>query len=98
MAAAGDNTGRSATVASRVLELGYQLFLAREYSPLAALTQLAGTSGAQDGGSEFLRGLSLACQLAATPKGSAHRQALVADAAGCFFRAAASLKSGESAG
>ncbi|KAG1678292.1 hypothetical protein FOA52_013913 [Chlamydomonas sp. UWO 241] len=83
-----------------VLDLGLALFAARETSALMPLSALAAASGAADGSADFLRGLSLAVALASggrsgssSASSGADRSSMVAEAAGCFFCAAASLLS-----
>ncbi|KXZ56312.1 hypothetical protein GPECTOR_1g275 [Gonium pectorale] len=99
----------SSSMAARVLQLGYQLFQAGEYGNLAELAALAGATGASEAGPQFLRGLGITCalalerqqqqgmrQLPGQPQGGAaaeRRAERIGEAAGCFFRAAASLAS-----
>ncbi|GLC32976.1 hypothetical protein PLESTB_000384200 [Pleodorina starrii] len=95
-----------ASLAARVLQLGYQLFQAGEYGNLAELAALAGATGSSEAGPQFLRGLGITCALALERQGSpaarggggmapgtSRRAERIAEAAGCFFRAAASLAS-----
>ncbi|EFJ43805.1 hypothetical protein VOLCADRAFT_95953, partial [Volvox carteri f. nagariensis] len=106
----GDKPG--ASLAARVLQLGYQLFQVREYGCLAELAALAGATGGSEAGPQFLRGLGITCALAldrqlgrdvvaVTERGvgagvaaaGSRRAERISEAAGCFFRAAASLAS-----
>ncbi|GFR47202.1 hypothetical protein Agub_g8882, partial [Astrephomene gubernaculifera] len=118
-----------ASLAGRVLQLGYQLFQAGEYGNLAELSALAGATGSAEAGPQFLRGLGITCALALERQGTAgtsgtgphptavqqqqqpaaatggaggsygsttavaaaRRAERIAEAAGCFFRAAAGL-------
>eukprot|EP00983_Pelagomonas_calceolata_P058213 1145398-Pelagomonas_calceolata.AAC.1 len=66
----------------------------RQWERTGYLGGLKGSGSKQ--GPEFLRGLSLACRLGGAPH--EERQKRVSQAAGCFFRAAASLDPGEGRG
>eukprot|EP00798_Chlamydomonas_sp_ICE-L_P003499 gene3499-13566_t len=90
------SSSSASCIASRVMEIGYHLFLRREFEPLHALTLLAGASGMKEAGPEFLRGLGLTCQLAESYSYGHAREEAVNEAAACFFRAASSLTKGPS--
>ncbi|GIL75858.1 hypothetical protein Vretimale_5570 [Volvox reticuliferus] len=95
-------------VAARVLQLGCQLSKMCEYGNLAELSQLAGAKGSADAGPQFLRGMGIARALISelrgdtaqgsweTRKGKVPRAKRVAEAVGCFFRAAGGLASDSS--
>ncbi|GLI65510.1 hypothetical protein VaNZ11_009059, partial [Volvox africanus] len=99
-------------VAARVLQLGCKLSKMREYRNLAELSQLAGAKDSADAGPQFLRGMGIACALilelrgsdaaevalvrCKTRQGTVPRAKRIAEAVGCFFRAAAGLASDSS--
>ncbi|GAX75480.1 hypothetical protein CEUSTIGMA_g2923.t1 [Chlamydomonas eustigma] len=83
---------------SRVVALGCSLFSQREFAALRPLSRLAcvpAVRGSVGGAEDFLRGLSCMCELGnMNSSKKAERRALVEEASGCFFRAAASLATG----